>query len=140
MKVLINLSELTVLNCYAYRYSNGKLVLRIEIPQSDISHDDLKTLLKENAGDIIAIKDDGTTETFTGFHYQVRISDSETPEGVEIHSCEIECVSENEFQIGILQRTVAQQNAVIESQNQTINAQASEIALLNDTLLEVLMG
>lgn len=133
MKVLINSTELTVLNCYAYRYSSGKLVLRMEIPQTDISHDDLKILLKENTGDIVASKDDGTTETFTGFHYQVRISDSETPEGVEVHSCEIECMSETEFQLGILQRTVASQNVLIAEQ-------ANTIALLNDVMLESLMS
>lgn len=133
MKVLINSSELEVLNCYAYRYSSGKLVLRIEIPQADISHDNLKTLLKENTGDIVAVKDDGSTETFTGFHYQVRIADSETPEGVEIHSCEIECMSESEFQLGILQRTVETQKALIDEQ-------ANTITLLNDVMLESLMS
>ena len=111
MKILVGTTELTVTNCYAYRYPNGKLVLKIETPQENISHDDLKTLLKNNTEDIILTRDDGKTETFTGFHYQVKIADEVNAEGVEIHSCEVECQSENDFQIGILQRTVEEQKA-----------------------------
>ena len=111
MKLLISSTELTVTNCYAYRYPNGKLVLKIETPQENISHDDLKTLLKNNTEDITLTRDDGKTETFTGFHYQVKIADEVNAEGVEIHSCEVECQSENDFQIGILQRTVEEQKA-----------------------------
>ena len=120
MKLLIASTELTVTNCYAYRYPNGKLVLKIETPQENISHDDLKTLLKNNTEDITLTRDDGKTETFTGFHYQVKIADEVNAEGVEIHSCEVECQSENDFQIGILQRTVEEQKvsqAALQQQN-----------------------
>ena len=120
MILLIASTELTVTNCYAYRYPNGKLVLKIETPQENIGHDDLKTLLKNNTEDITLTRDDGKTETFTGFHYQVKIADEVNAEGVEIHSCEVECQSENDFQIGILQRTVEEQKssqAALQQQN-----------------------
>lgn len=132
MKIIINSTELAVLNCYAYRYQNGKLVLKIEISQTEIGHDNLKVLLKENTEGITVVRDDGTAETFSGFHYQVRITDMALEDGTEIYACEIENVSENEYQIGILQQTLAVQNTVIADLQE-------ENRLLNDVLLETLV-
>ena len=140
MKIKVGTTELNVINCYPYRFPNGKLVLKIEVSQSEIGHDDLRAFLKANKEDIILIKEDDTTETFAGFYYQVRIADSELPDGTEIHDCEIECVSENEYQIGILQRTVAEQAKVIEAQNQVIANQNMVNNALQEEILTTQMA
>ena len=126
MKVLIGSTELTVNNCYAYRYQNGKLVLKIEVPQSEIAHDDLKALLKDNTDDIIKVDGDNR-ETFSGFRYTLTILDRD-----DVYECEVECVSEMERKVGDLEKLLEEEKAVI-------NEQREEIALLNDTLLEIIM-
>lgn len=99
MKIIINNTELAVNSCYPYRYNNGKLVLKIEVQQGTITHDELKTLLKENTGDIVATNDDGTQQTYSGFTYAVEITDKN-----EIYAVELLCQSEAEYQVGILKK------------------------------------
>lgn len=128
MKITIGTTELTVTGCYAYRYQNGKLVLKIEVPQSEITHDDLKALIKGNTADIVCEKDDGTTETFSGFSYTLTILDKD-----DTYFVEVECVSETE-------RKVADMLKVVKAQNETIEGQEQVIGELNDTILELLMA
>lgn len=141
MKILVGETEIPVVNCYAYRYPTGRLVLNIDVIYDVISHDALRAIFVDNSSDIVLTKDDGKTETFTGFYHQVKVSDNvRETDGTEIHSCEIECVSESEFQLGILQRKVQEQDATIAANNATIEKQNQEIQALNDTLLETIMG
>ena len=120
MKILIGTTELEVINCYAYRYQNGKLVLKIELDQTVIAHDELKTLLKENTGDFVKIteksvvtevegSDPITTvtemkETYSGFSYTLSITDKE-----EKYFVELECISETERKLGDVQNELATQ-------------------------------
>lgn len=134
MKITVGTTELTVTGCYAYRYQNGKLVLKIEVPQTEITHDSLKALIKGNTGDIVCEKDDGTTETFSGFVYTLTILDKD-----ETYFVEVECVSETERKLANLQNAVTSQNETIATQNETIAAQEQVIGELNDTILELLM-
>ena len=157
MKVLVNNAELDVLNCYPYRFNNGKLVLRMEILQANIEHDALKALLKANTGDVVQINDDGTQTSYSGFQHAVSITDKEEVidnVAQEIYFIEIECKSESDYLIGVLWSEIEKQKNEIETQKNeilaqsnlivqqinTINAQADEILLLNDTLLEILMA
>lgn len=138
MKITVGTTDLEVTSCYAYRYPNGKLILKIELPQTTITHDELRTLLKENTKDIVLTKDDNSTESFTGFHYQVKVSDDVTPDGVEIHSCEVECQSENDFQIGIMQRTIADQQNTISTLTTENEANKNKIGEMTEYQAELL--
>lgn len=124
MFIRISTTEINVNNAYAFRYANGKLVLKIEVPQSEIEHDDLKALLKENQGDIVKVDGD-KTETFTGFSYTVIITDRD-----EVYECEVECVSEVERKVGDLR-------VVIAGQNKTIADLMVENSTLTDCILDM---
>lgn len=124
MFIRIAETELNVNNAYAFRYANGKLVLKIEVPQSEIDHDDLKALLKENQGDIIKVDGD-KTETFTGFSYTVVITDRD-----DVYECEVECVSETERKVGDLR-------VVIHNQAKTIADLMVENSTLTDCILDM---
>ena len=151
MKILVGNKELEVLNCYAYRHTNGKLELNIKVLQSLITHDDFKKLLKENTDDVVCVNDDGRTQTFSGFHYSLKLTDTSENNGDgtfrDIYEATMECVSEAEFQNGILKQQIAElnksvqnQNEVINAQNEVINNQASNIALMEEVMLEQLMA
>lgn len=135
MRITVGERELVVKNCYAYRYQNGKLVLKIEVNQSEIAHDELKTLIKDNTDDIICEKEDGTKEIFSGFRYTLSILDKD-----DTYTVEVECISEAERKIADLQHRVEEQAVVIQEQSETIEAQAGVIEELNDTLLELIMA
>ena len=123
MKIIINETELIVTNCYPFRYPSGKLVLKIEVLQSAIGHDDLKELLKNNTSDIILVKDDESQSSFSGFTYAVEITDKD-----EKYYCELLCQSESDYQIGLLKQKNADLTALVNAQTETINA-------LNETIL-----
>lgn len=128
MKILVGTRELTVTSCYAYRYQNGKLVLKVDVPQTEIAHDELKELIKDNTDDIVLTKDDETTETFSGFSYTLTILDKD-----DTYYVEVECISETE-------RKVAELQHIVDAQNETIEEQTDVINELNDTLLELILG
>lgn len=46
MTVKIGTTTINVTECYAFRYQNGKLVLKITVPKTEIGHDDLYNLVK----------------------------------------------------------------------------------------------
>lgn len=123
MKLSIGNTELTVKNCYALRYQNGKLVLKIEVGQEAIGHDDLKALLKNNTGDIILTKDDESTETFSGFGYTVQILDRD-----DVYECELECTSESTYQIGRLKMKNEELEKAVTAHGKTITEQAKVIS------------
>lgn len=127
MKVLIGGTELTVKNCSPYEYQSGKRELRIWIPQSEIEYSDLKAVLdEENTGVIVLTKDDGTTQTFSGYNTTYEITDK-TENGVAVFYVVIKCVAEAErraleakAQAAELEKTVADQAALIADMAATI--------------------
>ena len=128
MQITMSNTTLTVNNCYPYRYPSGKLVLIIEIPKSEISFDDLAGLFDGYTGDIIKI-DDGTETILHGFTYNMELTYKDS-----VYHVEAECRSESEYQIGILQDRIVEQNAMISQLNQVISAQTNTISGLMQTI------
>lgn len=146
MKILIAGTELNVLKCFPYERQSGKRTLEITIPQSEVEYSALKALLNANEGEIVLTKDDSTTQTFVGYKTTYEITDK-TEEELAVWYIAIQCTAEAERRAWEAQQkateletVLAQQAEVINAQTETINAQTEEIAMLNDTLLEVLMG
>lgn len=158
MKILIGQTELEVLNCYAFRHGNGKLVLNLELLQEVMDATSLYNLIKNNTEDIVCTYDDGTQKIFSGFRYSTNLTmtskTDDTGVIMQIYKAEVECVSEQEFQNGILKQqiaelnqSIAQQTEVINTQAETIHAQtqainnqAMSITLMEDVMLEQLMA
>ena len=138
MNILVGANTIEAVNCWVERYDTGKVVLKLHIRQDVIGHDELKNLLKNNTEDIILTKDDGSVEALSGFYYSIRVSDS-VIDGEEIHDCEVECIGENEYQIGRLKNQIAEQNEVISNQMKIIAEMQAVNAALNDEILTTQM-
>lgn len=144
MTIKIGTTTLNVTECYAYRYQNGKLVLKITLPKTEIGHDDLYDLVKNNTGDVLLTNDDQSTETFSGYSYTLTILTNDTE-----YQVEVECISETERKVGnlqtdlntaegtiiSLQTLIAQQTAIVEAQAELLAAQSREI---DDNLITLL--
>lgn len=144
MTVKIGTTTINVTECYAYRYQNGKLVLKITLPKTEIGHDDLYDLVKNNTGDVLLTNDDQSTETFSGYSYTLTILTNDTE-----YQVEVECISETERKVGnlqtdlntaegtiiSLQTLIAQQTAIVEAQAELLAAQSREI---DDNLITLL--
>ena len=136
MKILIGQTELEVNNCYSYRYQNGKVVLKIEVDQETIGHDELKALLKNNTEDIVRLADDGTVaETYSGFYFTVSILDKDN-----IYECEVECVSVAERKIADQNRIIAEQNATIEELQEKLGVNDSAVDFIMTELIPSIVG
>lgn len=144
MTVKIGTTTLNVTECYAFRYQNGKLVLKITLPKTEIDHDDLFDLVKNNEDDIILTNDDQSTEVFSGYSYTLTILTNDTE-----YQVEVECISETERKVGnlqtdlntaeetivSLQTLIAQQTAIVEAQAELLATQSREI---DDNLITLL--
>lgn len=144
MTVKIGTTTINVTECYAYRYQNGKLVLKITLPKTEIGHDDLYDLVKNNTGDVLLTNDDQSTETFSGYSYTLTILTNDTE-----YQVEVECISETERKVGnlqtdlntaegtiiSLQTLIAQQTAIVEAQAELLADQSREI---DDNLITLL--
>lgn len=144
MTVKIGTTTINVTECYAYRYQNGKLVLKITLPKTEIGHDDLYDLVKNNTGDVLLTNDDQSTETFSGYSYTLTILTNDTE-----YQVEVECISETERKVGnlqtdlntaegtiiSLQTLIAQQTAIVEAQAELLAARSREI---DDNLITLL--
>lgn len=146
MKILIAGTELNVTKCFPYEAKNGKRTLEVTIPQSEIEYAALKEVLAASTGEIVLTKDDGTTQTFVGYTATYEITDKAENE-VAVWYIVIQCTAEAERRAWEAQQKAAELEltvvALTEANNkqaETITAQAAEIELLNNTLLEVLMG
>lgn len=128
MFITVNGTILNVTDCYAYRYNDGKLVLKIIVPQTEIGHDALKVLLKTNEGDIVK-NNEGQLETYSGFRYTLTILDRD-----DVYECEVECVSETERKVGDLKNEVSNQELTISELREIIEEQREMI----DTQVEAL--
>lgn len=102
--------------------------LDITIPKDNIGMEELYNLLSTNETDIAVVNDDGTENVYKGF----KEVGSFALENGNYHIAQV-CTSEYEAQLSLMQNKVVEQNKIIEAQNE-------EIVMLNDTLLEVIMG
>lgn len=139
MKILIGGTEIKVKNGYAYEYANGKRELRITVSQSEIEYAALKELLAANTGEIVLTKDDGTTQTFSGYKFTPEITDK-TENGEAVFYVVIQCVAEAERRA---LEAIAKAEALekeLEEKALTIDAQTMAINGLNEQLLMVQMA
>ena len=114
----------------------------IKIPTSAISYADLKALFTDNTEDLIVTDDEGGTTTYSGYE---KLDELKEKDGVYtvIQVCTSEAIhllNEARKQIADQQKIIDTQGAKIEEQEELITLQAEEIILLNDTLLEMLIG
>ena len=137
MKLLIGNTELKVSN--AWVEDSKRYVLFIVVPQTEITHDNLVSLLNSNTGDITKTNDDGTVETLTGFHYSALVGDYML-DGVLCHKATVECTGEGAFQAGralAQAAALAKENAELKHQ---ISALQNENAALNASVLDTQMA
>ena len=128
MNVLVNGTTLNVKNAYAERdTSTGIITCNILVPYSEMEYADLKALFKANDEDIICNKDNGETETFSGFS-NPKISDNDE---TEIYTVTMTAI-EYDFQIG-RNRQLEADKASLEGAVATKNA---EITTLNNVVSE----
>ena len=155
----------TTLELNSFRKIRDKVVgvyAEIKIPTTAISHDDLKALFTDNQNDLIVTEDDSTT-TYSGYAQLDEIREKGgvytviqicTSEAIHLlnearkqietqHGTITKMQSTIDTQTKALEdhaKVIVDQTAAIEEQTETITAQTAELELLNDTLLELLMG
>lgn len=134
MNMTIGSTTIEITSCVRKRDIQRGFFLELTIPKATIGMDDLYALLNGNTEDIIVVDADETENTYRGF----KETGSFSLEGGFYKVAQV-CNSEYEAQLSIAQKKIADQDSVIERQNQIIEAQTEEIVLLNDTLLEMLM-
>ncbi len=169
MYILVNEKQIEITSKSVRRFNNdGRLLLSVVIPKENISAGDLDILvteIKESAPTIEVYENEEVVQTLTGFKLTPVFALSKDGLSWELS---IENSSELEYQYGLLkdradalEKANADQALVIADQAKTITAQGSvltaqanrileqdelianqadEITLLNDTLLEMLMG
>lgn len=130
MKIVVGETTLEATSCKPYRYTAGKLVLQISVPDGVIGVDDFATLLKSNTSDIQVLDDDNN---IVGAYVGFRQSADVTRKNDNSVYAEVENTSEAAFQNSIYQQKIV-------AQDETIAQQEAEIEMLNDTLLVVIMG
>lgn len=169
MYILINEQKIEITSKSVKRFNNdGHLLLTVVIPKENISAGDLDTLvteIKENAPTIEVYENEEVVQTLTGFKLTPVFALSKDGLSWELS---IENSSELEYQYGrlkdradALEKSNTEQALVIADQAKTITAQGSaitaqaskileqdkiielqaeELTLLNETLLEMIMG
>lgn len=141
----------TTLELNSFRKIRDKVVgvyAQIEIPTTEISHDDLKALFTDNQHDLIVTEDESTT-TYSGY---AQLDEIREKGGVYtvIQICTSEAMhllNEARKQIEEQQVTITEMNGVIIDQNtalenhtkvikeqqETITAQTEQVAFLEET-------
>lgn len=104
-KIIFGNNELPVTDVYAYRYSNGKIVLRVSANETEVTEADLK-LLQTNADpiDYYELDNDEWIKKMTYEGYVSGEYVSSYKDGV--YSAEITRVSETERKVAELQNTI----------------------------------
>ena len=138
MELIISGTTLEVENYYVERYRDGKLVLTVKIKQDTIEYGTMKDLFVNNTGDITGINSEGKKETLTGFVFKAPRIVDDSEEGT--YTVEVTCLGEAEFQIGVMQTQITEQNRLIEEQKALIEKQNNEYRELSGVILEMLMG
>ena len=134
MKILISGTEIAVKSCLPYEYANGKRELRITIPQSEIDYTALKEVLGANTGEIVLTKDDGTTQTFSGYTFLPEVTDKMLNEEAVFYVV-IQCVAEAERRALEAKAEAAALRKTVTDQAATISGLIATIENLNQQLL-----
>lgn len=135
MNLTINETTIEITSCTRMRDTKRGFYLDIQIPKDNIGMEDLYSLLDGCTETIIVTDENGAVTEYVGF----KTLGPFTIENGAYKIFQI-CTSEYEAQLSLAQAKIAEQDAKLATQEETINAQREEIAMLNDTLLEVLMG
>lgn len=135
MKLTIGNTTIEITNCTKRRDVKRGFYLDLYIPQASIGMDELFNLLNNNEEHIVITEADGTESVYVGFKQLGALSCE-----AGVYNVAQVCTSEYEAQLSLTQNKVAEQNKVIKNQTEAIKAQTAELELLNDTLLELLMG
>jgi len=156
----------TTLELESFQKNRDKVVgvyAEIKIPTTAISRDDLNALFIDNQHDLIVTEEDGSTTTYSGyslweetrekkdFYTVIQICTSETMHLLNEARKQISTLerekTELQREIKVHKQALINHNAVIVEQREqlakqaeTIETQTEEIAMLNDTLLEMLMA
>ena len=135
MNLTIGNTTIEITSCTRMRDTKRGFYLDITIPKENIGMEDLYNLLDGCTETIIVTDENGAVTEYVGFK-------TLGPFTIENGAYKISqiCTSEYEAQLSLAQAKIAEQDAKLATQEETINAQREEIAMLNDTLLEVLMG
>lgn len=136
MKILIGGTELTAKSGYVHEYANGKRELRFAVSQSVIDYAALKEVLAANTGEIILTKDDGNTETLSGFTFTPATTDK-VENGEAVFYVVIQCVAEAERQALEAKAEAAALRKLAADQAETINNLVTTVENLNQQLLVV---
>lgn len=141
MQIIVNETALNVVNAYAERAQDIKLY--IHVSYSEIEYSNLKSLFKNNVGDILKVSDTGTTEEiYSGFSYANILDNDET----EVYIVTLTS-SENDFQIGRNRRLEAEidslkkdkleKDNVIEKLHGVVLEREEEISQKNNSIQEL---
>ena len=96
MKILVSGTTLNVNSAYAKRDNEtGIITLYVIVPYSEMDYISLKALFNDNTEDIVATKDDGSSETFSGFVKPKVTDDDET----QVYTVKMTS-DEHSFQLG----------------------------------------
>jgi hypothetical protein len=159
----IGSTTIEITSCTKRRDVKRGFYLDLYIPQANIGMDELFSLLNNNEENIIITEADGTESVYVGFKQLGALSCE-----AGVYNVAQVCTSEYEAQLSLAQNKLVEQNKVIESmqsvidtqsaalenhakvivdqtdaisaQTEIIQAQTAELELLNDTLLELLVG
>lgn len=136
MKILIGGTEIALKKGYVYEYANGKRELRFTVSQSVIDYTALKEVLAANTGEIVLTKDDGTTETLSGFTFTPATTDKVENEEAVFYVV-IQCVAEAERQALEAKAEAAALRKLAANQAESINNLLTTVENLNQQLLVV---
>ena len=163
MNLTIGSTTIEITSCTKRRDVKRGFYLDLYIPQASIGMDELFNLLNNNEETIVITEADGTESVYMGFKELGAIALE-----AGVYNVAQVCTSEYEAQLSLAQNKITEQNAVINTMQNTISeqeqalekhtkiildqteaitvqseniaAQTAELELLNDTLLELLMG
>jgi hypothetical protein len=128
MILRIGTTIIDITSCTRMRDAKRGFYLDLNIPKENIGMEELYNLLDGCTDTIVVTDDEGNVSEYVGF----KTLGSFAVENGSYRVAQV-CTSEYEAQLSIAQSKIAEQD-------ETIQAQAEEIAILNETLLEMLMA
>ena len=137
MKILIGGTELNIKKYFPREHQNGKRWLEITILQSEVEYAALKEILAANTGEIIVTKDDGTTQTLSGYTFAPEITDKVEADGAAVFYIVIQCVAEAERRALEAKAEAAELRKTVAEQAALISAMTAALENLNQQLLVV---
>lgn len=137
MKILISGTELNIKKYAAREQPNGKRYLEVTILQNEVEYAALKEILSANTGEIIITKDDGTTQTLSGYTFTPEITDKVEADGTAVFYIVIQCVAEAERRALEAKAEAAELRKTVAEQAALISAMTAALENLNQQLLVV---